>query len=168
MSDTMKVLYNNCYGDGFVFSEAFLAEYKKRTGQALDTYKALFHLGPQSIRCNATAIAIFEEKGSEWCSGPSSELAIFEVPAPYRNYWEIEEDGGDERVRLLKSEALADVLHAFMRSNDREALDESYRLLTADIKAETDDTVKHGGYDGGYGYFYAGDADSRRARSAPL
>ena len=164
MSDIMKVLYNNCYGDGFVFSEAFLAEYKKRTGQSLDTYKALFHLGPQSIRCNATAIAIFEEKGSEWCSGPSSELAIVEVPAPYKAYWEIEEDGGDERVRLLKSEALADVLHAFMRSNDRAALERSYALLN--IKAEADDTVKHGGY----GYFDNGDAkaDSGRSRSAPL
>jgi len=161
----MKVLYNNCYGDGFVFSEAFLAEYKKRTGQTLDTYKALFHLGPQSIRCNATAIAIFEEKGSEWCSGPSSELAVFEVPAPYRAYWEIEEDGGDERVRLLKSEALADILHAFMKTGDRAALDRSYALLS--IKAETDDTVKHGEH-AGYGYFDAGDADSGRSRSAPL
>jgi len=164
----MKVLYNNCYGDGFAFSDAFLAEYTKRTGQTLDTYKALFHLGPQSIRCNGTAIAIFEEKGSEWCSGPTSELAVFEVPAPYRDYWEIEEDGGDERVRLLKSEALADVLHAFMRSNDREALDASYRLLTADIKAEA--AVKDNEH-AGFGYFDNGSeakADSGCAGSTSL
>lgn len=127
----MKVLYNNCYGEGFTLSDAFLEEYEKRTGKKLDPAKILFYKGVTSIRCDPVAIALFEEKGSEWCSGYDSMLAIRDVPAVFDRYWEIEEGDGDEYVRILISEALADVLHAFMQTGDRATLDRQYAAIIA-------------------------------------
>ena len=126
---TLKILYNNCYG-GFDFSEAFLAEYKARTGKTLDTFKALFRQGLNSIRCDPLAIAILEEKGSALCSGSYSVLAIHEIPAIFSNYWEIDDYDGDEHVRILVNDALADILHTFMDTNDRATLDRQYKAIT--------------------------------------
>ena len=125
---TFSILYNNCYG-GFAFSDAFLAEYKARTGVVLDTFKALFRLGPESIRCNPVAVAIFKEKGSEWCSGFDSQIEAFECPVALAKYWEIDDYDGDEHVSVLISDALADILHTFMQTNDRAALDRQYAVI---------------------------------------
>ena len=124
------VLYNNCYG-GFNFSEEFVAEYEKRVGHRLDTYQALFRMGEASIRCDTTAVAIFREKGGRWCSGIGSRIEAYEFPAIFARYWEIEDYEGDERVRILVSEALADILHEFMTTNDRAELDRQYAAITA-------------------------------------
>jgi len=125
---TFTILYNNCYG-GFAFSDAFLEEYQKRTGAKLDTYKALFRLGSESIRCNSVAVAIFKEKGSEWCSGLDSQIEAFECPVALAKYWDIEEYDGDERVRVLVAEALADILHTFMQTGDRPTLEQQYAVI---------------------------------------
>lgn len=159
---TTQVLYNNSYGDGFVFSEAFLAEYEARTSKKLDTIKALMRIGPDSIRCDPVAIAIFKEKGAEWCSGPTSDLALREFSNVFDRYWEIEEQDGDEHVRLLVSEALADILHEFMRTGDRVTLDRQYKAIVSAavtsseyapvvLKSEVKDVISHVGV--GYGYF---------------
>jgi hypothetical protein len=126
----MKILYNDCYG-GFAFSPAFLTEFKERTGRVLDTYKALFRLGPNSIRCDPAAIAIFEEHGSEWCSGPHSSLALREIPAIFENYWEIEDYDGEETVHVSADGALADCLHTFMETRDVAVLDRQYAAIEA-------------------------------------
>jgi hypothetical protein len=125
---TIKILYNDCYG-GFAFSQAFLAEYKAITGRTLDTYKALFRLGPNSIRCDSTAIMIFEEHGSEWCSGPHSAIAVREIPAIFANYWDIEEYDGEENVHVSVDGALADCLHTFMETRDLAALERQYTAI---------------------------------------
>jgi hypothetical protein len=154
---TTQVLYNNSYGDGFDFSAAFLAEYEACTGRKLDTFKALMRIGPQSIRCDPVAIAIFKEKGTEWCSGPTSELALREFSNVFDRYWEIEEQDGDEHVRLLVSEALADVLHEFMRTGDRVTLDRQYKAIVKAaaasseyapvvLKSEPADVISHVGF----------------------
>jgi len=122
----MKVLYNNCYGAGLCFSDAFVTEYETRTGKKLDPVKALFYKGSDSIRCDPVAIGLVEEMGAAWCSGPDSELAIRDVPDVFRHYWEIEENGGDEYVRIVVSAALADILHAFMQTGNRADLDRQY------------------------------------------
>jgi hypothetical protein len=127
-SNTCKVLFNDCYG-GFNFSEAFLAEYKARTGQTLDTYKALFRRGTQSIRCDPIAIAIVEEKGSEWASGVCSCIAIREFPAVFAHYWDIDESDGDEHVRVDVAAALADILQTFMETRDLPALERQYTAI---------------------------------------
>jgi hypothetical protein len=146
----IKVLYNNCYGPGFTFSNAFIAEYEAKTGQHLDTISALFCRGSDSIRCDPVAIAIVEERGSAWCSGPESEIAIYEVNDVFARYWEIESNDGDEYVRVLVSEALADVLHTFMETNDRAALDRQYRAImnTRVLKTEAEKDA-----DAVYSYF---------------
>jgi hypothetical protein len=128
MTATIKVLFNDCYG-GFNFSEAFLAEYKARTGQTLDTYKALFRRGMNSIRCDPVAIAIVEEKGSEWSSGVCSSLAIREFPAVFDRYWEVEESDGDEHVRIDVAAALADILQTYMETRDLPALERQYTAI---------------------------------------
>jgi len=161
---TTQVLYNNSYGDGFVFSEAFLAEYEARTGKKLNVFQELIRIGPESIRCDPVAIAIFKEKGAEWCSGPTSELALREFSNVFEQYWEIEEQDGDEHVRLLVSEALADVLHEFIRTGDKATLDRQYKAIvtaaswknqlyecTWAAKSEPKDVISH--VNDGYGYF---------------
>lgn len=126
----LKILYNDCYG-GFAFSPAFLDEFKTRTGRTLDTYKALFRLGPNSIRCDPTAVAIFEERGSEWCSGPHAALEVREIPTLFADYWEIDEYDGNETVRVDVNAALADCLATFMETRDMTALERQYATIQA-------------------------------------
>lgn len=134
MTGTFKVLYNDCYG-GFAFSEAFLAEFKARTGRDLDTYKALFRLGPNSIRCDPQAIAIFEEHGTEWCSGQGAYLEVREIPVLFMHYWEIEEYDGNETVRVDVNAALADCLETYMQTRDIAELERQYAAIQAGKKA---------------------------------
>ena len=135
---TMKILYNDYYGE-FTFSEAFLTEYKVRTGKDINMTTALFHIGRNSIRCDPDAISIVEERGSAWSSGQSSELAIREIPEVFAQYWEIDEYDGNETVRVNVSEALADILDTYMETRDHAALDRQYAAIKAASKdlAET-------------------------------
>lgn len=128
MTNTIKILYNDCYG-GFAFSQPFLDEFKARTGRTLETYKALFRIGPESIRCDPTSIAIFEERGSEWCSGQHSALEMREIPAIFANYWEIDEYDGNETVRVNVDSALADCLETFMETRDVAVLERQYAAI---------------------------------------
>lgn len=124
----MKILYNNYYG-GFAFSDAFLTEYKSRTGKDLNIMNALFRTGPSSIRCDPDAIAIFEENGSTWSSGNEAELAIYEFPDVFKNYWEIDEYDGNETVRINVTEALADILDTYMETRDHATLERQYQII---------------------------------------
>jgi hypothetical protein len=121
----MKILYNDTFGS-FEFSEAFLAEYKSRTGKELNIVTALFHTGANSIRCDPTAISLFEERGSEWVSGPNACLAIRDIPDLFARYWDIDESDGNETVRVNVSDALADVLDTYMETRDHAALERQY------------------------------------------
>jgi hypothetical protein len=127
-TQTQKVLYNDCYGS-FAFSDAFLAAFKERTGRTLQMERELLIVGQNSIRCNVDAIALFEEKGEEWSSGSGACLAIHEFPVVFANYWEIDEYDGNETVRILISEALADVLDTYMETREGEALDRQYAAI---------------------------------------
>lgn len=129
MAMTTKVLYNNAYGDGFELSKPFLEEFTKRRGKEIDVNKALFWKGTGSIRCDPLAIALFQEKGSEWSSGPSASIQLREFAAVFEKYWEIEEQDGDEYVRVLVTDALADILHTFIETGDKEALDRQYKAV---------------------------------------
>jgi hypothetical protein len=124
----MKILYNDTFG-GFDFSDAFFDEYKTRTGKELNLSTELYHTGPNCIRCNPVAIAIFEEKGAQWSSGPSAELAIYEVPDVFANYWEIDEYDGNETVRVNVTEALADILDTYMETKDHAVLEQQYKTV---------------------------------------
>jgi len=161
-----QVLYNNSYGDGFSFSNAFADEYARRLGKKFDTTKALFWKGRGSVRCDPVAIALFLEKGSEWSSGPTASLELREFSSVFENYWEIEEQDGDEYVRVRVTDALADILHAFVASGDRAALDQQYKAIMegaktlseslyelaaapetrAELKKEADTVVTHVGH----------------------
>jgi hypothetical protein len=126
---SIKVLYNNCYG-GLNFSDAFVALWEKRSGKKLDLFKESLKYAPDSIRCDPIAISIFEENGSDWCSGESSMIALREFPEVFYRYWEIEEYDGDEHVRILVTDAFADILQVFMETGDRAALDRQYKEIT--------------------------------------
>lgn len=124
----IKILYNNCYG-GFDFSEEFKAEYARRKGEPIEARGRLYRRGPDSIRCDPVAVAIFEEFGNERASGPHSAIELCEIPATFAHYWEIEESDGDETVRVIVSEAYADILHTYMASGDSVALERQYRAI---------------------------------------
>ena len=164
----MKVLYNDCYG-GFAFSDAFLAAYKERTGRDLDPYKALFRLGPNSIRCDPDAIALVEEHGAEWASGSNAYLAIREFPDLFAHYWTIDEYDGSETVQISVSDVMADALDTFMSTRDLAALERQYMAIQAarkflwkqvpveDVKTDTTEIADYGNYCG-ISSGYTGDA----------
>ena len=152
---TVKVLYNNCLGVGFSFSDEFVAEYERRAGKRIEVHRALFRNGPDSIRCDPIAVAIFEEKGTAWCSGKGSEIAIYDIPAALTRYWEIEEDEGDEYVRIMVAEALADILHTFMETGDLAVLKRQYATIIASSELKKDPNVHRSKdeYNDPYSYF---------------
>jgi len=129
MTSPIRVLFNDCYGD-FAFSEAFEAEYLKRAGHAVEADGRLYRIGSNSIRCDPVALAIYDEFGSEWCSGQEAELAIRDVPAIFASYWEIDDYGGNETVRLRIDEAMADILETFIQTGDEAALRRQHAALS--------------------------------------
>jgi hypothetical protein len=128
-STMIKILYNDCYG-GFNLSDAFVAEYEKRTGKKFNDTR-YYGTGPNSIRVDPVAHAIFEERGSEWCSGVHAILAVRTVPATLAQYWEIEEYDGSEHVRVHVPWALADVLETYIQTGDHGAMLDQYRRIKA-------------------------------------
>jgi hypothetical protein len=124
---TIKILYNNCYG-GFSFSPAFVAEFTRRTGG--DIYKGLYG-ARLPARCDTAAVALFEEHGSEWCSGRNAALKVCEIPAVFANYWGINEYDGMETVHVNVDRALADCLETFMNTRDVAALERQYATIQA-------------------------------------
>jgi len=117
----MRVLYNDDYGT-FNFSDAFMAEYVLQTG------KELIMIGSR-FRCDSIVLQIFDQYGSEWSSGPNASLKVYEFPDMFEKYWEIDEYCGDETVRILYSEALADILDTFMDGGDIEMLRRQYATI---------------------------------------
>ena len=128
---TIQILYNNCYGD-FQFSAAFEEEYRARTGHTISEGGRAFRTGVESIRCDPVAIAIFDEKGSEWSSAPSCSIDIRKIPAVFERYWEIDDYDGNETIRILISEAYADILHTCMENPNAslDVLRQQYIVLT--------------------------------------
>ena len=128
---TIKVIYNNCYG-GFAFSAKFEKEYNARTSQMLATHRRLLDArSPTNIRVDPVAIAILEEKGTEWSSGQNSSLEIRQIPAIFSSYWTIDEREGDETVECNTESILSDLLHTYMKSGDHGSLTDGYRQIMA-------------------------------------
>lgn len=136
----IKILYNDCYGGGSEFSPAFAEEIIRRTNGSVDVSERWQLVGgPTSIRCNTDVIALFEEKGSEWSSGPNCTLALYEIPEAFSRYWEIDERNGSESVRVLVAEIYYDLLETYMESErtpaDLEQLHRWYETATAAVNA---------------------------------
>ncbi len=123
----IKVLYNDCYGV-FNLSVEFVAEYERRTGKKVEEHRYL-GTGSESIRIDPVAIAIFEERGSEWCSGRASSLEILKIPATFARYWEIEEYDGNEHIVVNVEGALADVLETYIQTGDHATMLYQYRHI---------------------------------------
>jgi len=122
----MKVLFNASFGAGFAFSDAFNAEYNARTGKEPRIYERLLP-SAESIRIDPIAIAILEEKGAEWISGPHAAIEVREIPDVFARYWTIDEYEGEESVRVDINEALADILHTFMETGVKSILEYQYK-----------------------------------------
>ena len=137
--DSIKILCNTCYGD-FQLSTAFEKEYAERTGHSLFEKGRNFRTGSESVRCDPTVLAIFEEKGTEWSSGECAVLEIHTIPAIFEKYWEIDDYDGNETVRIMISEAYADILHTFMENElgDLDKLRKQYVALTEAFHRATD------------------------------
>lgn len=102
----MKVLINSCYG-GFGYSAKAIKMYLdakgiKYTGELVDTYSSVtLENGEKFSSYNIshddpTMIQIFEEIGSEECSGAHSKLRCIEIPAGCQ--YEITEYDGWESI----------------------------------------------------------------------
>ena len=123
----IKILYNDCYG-GFNLSVEFMAEYERRTGKKVGEHRYL-GTGSDSIRIDPVAVAIYEERGNEWCSGLRASLEIRQIPATFAKYWEIEEYDGNEHVVVNVEGALADVLETYIQTGDHASMLVQYRHI---------------------------------------
>lgn len=120
-----KVILNGCYG-GYCWSHDAILEYLKRAGKKNIKYVSDpwdprneipetkdAYLGPNGIfvnlyvdgeffsereidRTDAIAIALLEEKGSEFCSGSSAKLYIDEYDDSLFRYWINDYDGAEQ------------------------------------------------------------------------
>lgn len=128
----MKVLFNNCYG-AFCYSIAFIEEYKVRYPEHWKQFIKDTSFDAHQARSDPRAVALFEERGSEWSSGEGAMLELVTIPDVFADFWEIEEYDGNETVRILRSDALADILHTFINNGDEAALRSAYtRLMETD------------------------------------
>ena len=102
-----KVILNKCYG-GYGWSNDAVAEYLKRKSPKSDIVKGnngvflngCFFYDGNITRVDPVAIELLEEKGSDFCSGQFSELAIEEYDDQYFDF-EIDEYDGIESLRLI-------------------------------------------------------------------
>ena len=124
----LSILYNDCTG-GFRFSDNFLEEYKRRTGEIAPALGGNWRNKQECIRCNPIVIEIFEEKGSQWCSGRNSRIRQINIPAIFTDFWKIEEYHGHEAVSVDVNHALADVLERFMNHQNLIILENEYRVI---------------------------------------
>ncbi len=85
----MKILINRCYG-GFGISDEALELYKQKV--PLYEYDNGYHIE----RTDSILIEIFEEKGSEFVSGPFSDIQLQIIPDNCHYY--IEEYDGKEGI----------------------------------------------------------------------
>ena len=83
-----RVLVNSCFG-GFGFSDFVLKEFNKRTGDSCEGNE-------ERYRTHEVIIDIFEEFGSEKCSGNYAKLKLIEIPDDVD--YEITEYDGMEKV----------------------------------------------------------------------
>lgn len=89
-----KIILNGCWG-GYGWSDKALAEINKRSDV---TYRSSYDVP----RRDPIAIAVLEEFGSEFCSGPSSRLRIEEYDADlFEGY--INDYDGQESLDLVPS-----------------------------------------------------------------
>jgi len=124
----MKVLFNNCYGS-FAFSVAFIEEYKARFPTDWAQFIADTDQLNHWVRRDPNCITLFEEHGSEWCSGHGAMLEMVEIPEVFADHWEIDDYDGNETVRILKDSALAAELHRFIGGGDVDALKAAYHRI---------------------------------------
>jgi hypothetical protein len=85
----VKILINRCYG-GFGISDEALKLYKQKVPSY--NYDSGYHIK----RTDLILIEIFEEKGSEFVSGPFSDLQLQTIPDDC--HYDIEEYDGMEGI----------------------------------------------------------------------
>jgi hypothetical protein len=78
-----------------LFSEQFMDEYEKRTSKKTIIWLCW-------MRSDPIAIAIFKEKGSEWCcrSG-KAQLRLESIPALFGNHYKIKKDTFDDEEHIV-------------------------------------------------------------------
>lgn len=113
---TFGILYNCRYG-GFCFSTEFITEYCKRIKiSPEEQHEFRYKIIHSNYRTNPTAIEIFKEKGSEWCSGQYSELRLKEFPIYLKPYWEVTEYDGMEIVQISHGKFYARLVNTYLET----------------------------------------------------
>jgi hypothetical protein len=122
MEETIKVLYNNCYG-GYGVSKKALELYNKRTGYVKQEYEIKRH--------DPVLVEIYNELGNEFNAATYSKIKVEEIPKKYENYYEIHEYDGLEHIRFdiykYKVERIKDILKE--EKEDKNKLEEIELLL---------------------------------------
>ena len=135
---TIKVLYNASPN----YCEAAFSDEFKREWVARNSYAT--PLSPlRALRDCPIAIAIFEERGPAWSSGPYTVLAAKEIPTVFRQYWKIESPSlyGAEEVIVDTECAIAQCLANFMQldkadpARNIQLLEKQYKRLLAAASA---------------------------------
>ena len=100
-------LYNDDYG-GFGWSKRARDELKARGW--VDSCS-------DDARYDPIAVAVFNEKGSQWCSGQYCTMKRTTVPEKYLDYVKISEYDGDERVSVDYDRAFSEGVRKLLDSN---------------------------------------------------
>jgi hypothetical protein len=125
----LSILFNDCVG-GFRFSEKFLEEFERRTGEVCSNFGGGWRNRNTTMRINPIALEIYQEYGSAWCSGRNSRIRCYNIPAIFADSWIIEEYHGHETVVVDMNLAYANALDRFINGGRNErALDQEYEAI---------------------------------------
>ena len=128
MVPILSILYNDCVG-GFRFSDKFIAEFEKRTGETPPTLGGGWRNRIETYRTNPIAIELYKEYGGAWCSGRNSRIRCYNIPAIFAESWMIEEYHGHETVVVDMNLALATALERYMETRNEHVLQQEYNTL---------------------------------------
>jgi hypothetical protein len=129
-AEKVKVAYNRCYG-GFSLSDAAKAMLKDRKGIPQEDY-----ICERSMeRHDPDLIAVLEALG-QMADGSCADLQIKEIPADYRDFYEIAEYDGYESVCLdRKKYRLSKIREALSSTSAFDRADPEQRQVIEDVLA---------------------------------
>ena len=109
--DIVHILYSTTYG-GFGLSDQANAELLRRglteaeVSSLNSMSSGICEIGPRTgLRTHPIALALFDEMGSEWCSGWACRMTKGAVPARWADFVLVDDDDGKESLRVNFDEA---------------------------------------------------------------
>ena len=135
----------------FTLSEECEKEYSTRSGMRSNTDSRLtvpFSYSPDqipsnctNIRSDAVLVCLYREKGSEWCSGPNSQLCLEIVPGYFSEYVDICVRDGQEVLTVNYIHALQMRLQTFKEETAKLAYPVDYSTINIFLSSYEFDTL---------------------------